>query len=162
MNGLDNAQKYLDIAGVIFLAIDANQKVRMINSKGCEVLGYTKDEVLGRNWFSDFLPERIRDEVSRVFNELFAGEIETAEYFENPVLTKSGEERIIAWHNTVLTDDTGITGTLSSGEDITERRLAEEKLKESEERCRSFIRNFHGIAFLTDIKFQTCIFPRAC
>lgn len=58
-----------------------------------------------------------------------AGEIEPIEYYENPVSTKNGEERIIALHNTILTDDEGkISGTLSSGEDITERKRAEEVL----------------------------------
>ncbi len=58
------------------------------------------------------------------------GKLESAEYFENPVLIRSGEERIIAWHNTLLIDESGHRiGTLSSGEDITERRMAEEALQ---------------------------------
>jgi diguanylate cyclase (GGDEF)-like protein/PAS domain S-box-containing protein len=63
-----------------------------------------------------------------------AGVIEPYEYSENPVLTKSGEERIIAWHNTVITDDTGtIIEILSSGEDITEHKKAEQELMEAKE-----------------------------
>jgi light-regulated signal transduction histidine kinase (bacteriophytochrome) len=51
------------------------------------------------------------------------------EYFENAVLTKSGAVRVIAWHNTVLKDEEGnIVGTLSSGEDITERKKTEKEL----------------------------------
>ncbi len=77
-----------------------------------------------------FIPERIRDEVKATFAKLMVGEIEPVEYFENPILSKSGEEKIIAWHNTLLRDDAGnIISTLSSGEDITERRRAEEALK---------------------------------
>ncbi|MBW2428626.1 MAG: PAS domain S-box protein [Deltaproteobacteria bacterium] len=61
-----------------------------------------------------------------------AGEIEPIEYYENPVLTKIGEERIIAWHNTILKDDEGrISGTLSSGEDITEQKRTEVALQEA-------------------------------
>ena len=49
-----------------------------------------------------------------------------------------GDERIISWHNTLLCDDDGkIIGTLSSGEDITELKETEEKLKESQENLRS-------------------------
>ncbi len=51
---------------------------------------------------------------------------------ENPILTKSGEERLIEWRNTVLRDDAGdVCGVLSSGSDITERRLVETALQKS-------------------------------
>ena len=126
----DRAQQYLDIAGVMFVVLDAQGRVRLINRKGGEVLGYPSEEIEGRNWFDNFLPARIREEVHSGFLQLMAGEIEPMEYFENPVLTKEGEERIIAWHNTILRGDAGETvGTLSSGEDVTERRLAEETLR---------------------------------
>ncbi len=134
----DKAQKYLDIAGVMIVVIDANQKVTLANKKCCEILGYRENEIIGRNWFNTFLPERIRSEVKATFAKLMAGEIALVEFFENPILTRSGEERVIFWHNTVLRDEAGnIIGTLSSGEDITERKRAEEALLESEMRYRT-------------------------
>jgi len=128
----DRAQKLLDIAGVMFVAIDANGEVTLVNQKGRAVLGYGQKEIIGKNWFDNFLPERIKDQTKTVFNSLMAGEIEPIEYVENAVLTKIGEERIIAWHNTILTDNQGnAVGTLSSGEDITERKRAEVALQEA-------------------------------
>ena len=125
LNKENITQQFLDIVRVIIVAIDASRKVTLINRKGCEVLGYNTDEITGKNWFDNFLPENIRDEVKTVFARIMAGEIEPVEYFENPVLTKSGEERIIEWHNTLLKDEAGnIIVTLSSGEDITERKKA--------------------------------------
>ena len=87
-------RKYLDVAGAIFILIDSHQKVSLINKRGCEVLGYRQDEIIGRNWFETFIPERNRDQVRGVFEKLLSGEVEPAEYFENPLLTKSGEERV--------------------------------------------------------------------
>lgn len=134
------ARKYLDVAGVVIVAVDANQKVTLINDKGCDILGYEKDEVLGKNWHENFIPERVRDDVERVFKKLMAGEIESVKYTESPVLTSGGDEKILAWHNTPLRDEGGeIIGYLSSGEDITELEGAEVALWESEEQFRSVV-----------------------
>jgi PAS domain S-box-containing protein len=126
----DKAQKYLDIAGVILVAIDAEQKVTLINKKGSDILGYSEQEIIGKNWFDSFVSKQHRDRVKTAFVKLMAGEVEPVEYFENSVLTKSGAEKIIAWHNIVLKDESGnIVGTLSSGDDMTERRKAQEEMK---------------------------------
>ncbi|MFQ5802548.1 MAG: PAS domain S-box protein [Candidatus Methylomirabilales bacterium] len=125
----DRVQKYLDVAGIMIVVIDADQRVTLINKKGCEILEWKQEEILGKNWFETCISERMRDRVRGVFTKLMAGEIEPFEYVENPVMTSSGEERIIAWHNTVLKDDAGsIIATLSSGEDITERKRGERRI----------------------------------
>ncbi|MHA2295747.1 MAG: PAS domain S-box protein [Candidatus Hodarchaeales archaeon] len=114
-------QKYLDIAGTIIIALDKDQTVKLINKKGCEILEYEEEEIVGKNWFDNFLPERIKEEVKTVFQKILSGEISEVHYFENPIVTKKGEERIIAWYNSMLMDGKGnITGALSSGADITD------------------------------------------
>jgi PAS domain S-box-containing protein len=126
---LSRAQTYLDLAGVMFVALDVDGKVTLINRKGCEVMGFRENEIVGKNWFDNFIPDRMSAEIKVIFGRLMAGEIDPAESYENPVLTKSGSERLIAWHNTILRDDDGkIIGTLSSGEDITARKRAEDEL----------------------------------
>jgi PAS domain S-box-containing protein len=125
----DRAQRYLDIAGVVLVALDARGTVTLINQKGGEVLGYEPEEIVGRNWFDGFLPGSIKDQVRAVFDKLMAGEIEADQYYENAVVTRSGEERIIAWHNTILRDEDNTIGTLSSGEDITGRVQTDVELR---------------------------------
>lgn len=129
----DLAQKYLDVAKVIFVVLAAEQTVVLINDKGCEILGYEEREIFGKNWFDNFIPPGIREELRANFKRIIAGEIGLFEYHENPVLRKGGEERIIAWHNTVLENEKGkIIGTLSSGEDITEKKQLEAQLLQSQ------------------------------
>jgi PAS domain S-box-containing protein len=140
------AQKYLDIAGVVIVAINEHGQMTLINKKGCQVLGYSEEELIGKNWFDDFVPVRVRDEVEQVFRKLMSGEKVNVEHYRNPVITRNGEERIIEWYNTLLTNDSGsIIGTLSSGEDVTERVRAEEALKKANEELSRFNRELEKI-----------------
>jgi PAS domain S-box-containing protein len=135
----DRAQNYLDIAGAIIVALNTQGDVILINKKGCEVFGYNENEMIGKNWFSHFLPEQIRDTIKSGFDKMLEGTIQPMEYIENPVLNRDGEERFIAWHNTILKEENKIIGTLSSGEDITERKRLEKALLEIEDRERQHI-----------------------
>jgi PAS domain S-box-containing protein len=133
----DNAQRYLDVAGVILLIIGSDQRVTLVNRKGSELLGYAEHAIIGRNWFDTFVPPGDRESQRESFLKLIAGQESCPEYIQHPVLTSAAEERLIAWHTTVLTDEAGnITATLSSGEDITERKQAREQLQQREEQLR--------------------------
>jgi PAS domain S-box-containing protein len=81
----NKAQKLLDVAGVMFVEIDGKGEVTLVNQKGSMVLGYDRKDIIGRNWFDNFLPLSVKDPTKAVFNRLMAGEIEPIEYFENPV-----------------------------------------------------------------------------
>jgi len=124
----DREQMFLDIAEVMFLALDTDGKVTLINKKGCEILGFSEAEILDRSWFDHFLPEEQKEEARNVFKQLMIGKVKPFEYVENPILTKEGEKRYIDWHNTLLKNKTGeIIGTFSSGKDITQRKKAQEE-----------------------------------
>ena len=144
----EKTQKYLDIAGVMLLGLDTNGIVQLINKKGCEVLGYSENEVLNKNWFNNFISPNDRDEVIGIIKKLSKGDINSVEFIEKEIVTKSGEKKLIAWHNSLLKDEKGqIIGTLSSGEDITEKKKAELRLIENEERFRKLIEHLPiGIA----------------
>ena len=123
----DRAQRYLDVADVILRALDVQGRVTLINRKGCATLGWEEGELLGRDWFETCIPLGIREQVRICFRNLLDGDLTP---IENPVLTRSGEERMFRWRNSLLRDDDGaVIGTLSSGEDVTERKQAESALR---------------------------------
>ncbi len=130
----DKAQRYLDTVEAIIVALDEDGNITLINRKGCEILGYKEHELLGRNWFVTCLSHPESKEaynVYSVFNEIMVGNLEASDYYENSVFTRDGKEVFIAWHNNDLRDENGkITGVLSAGEDITERKQVEEKTLE--------------------------------
>jgi len=147
----ERAQNYLDIAGVIIVALDRQGLVTLINKKGSEILGYQQKEIIGKNWFENFIPLRMRESTYSVFCQLIEGKIELSEYFENPIITKNGEERIVYWHNALVRDEKGVVvGTLSSGEDITERKRLEEARLQNLEFYRSLVRTSPDAIFLFD------------
>jgi PAS domain S-box-containing protein len=138
----NRAQKYLDIAGSILIALDRNGKVTLINRKGCKMLGYPEEEIIGKEWFDEFLPIDFRKGIMGTFKDLMKGEIELAKYYENSILDRNGNEHLIAWYNTLIIDEKGqINGILSSGEDITDRKRTEKELIESEEKFRGLFDN---------------------
>lgn len=123
------AQRYLDIADVVMVAIDADQNIRMINKKGCEILEYEPESLTGKNWFDLFIPENSRENTRALFLRVVSSETSPPKRFENIILTGSGKERIISWNTSVLKSEEGKnTGILSSGLDVTEQKKAEKEL----------------------------------
>jgi PAS domain S-box-containing protein len=127
----DRAQGYLDTVEAMIIVLDRNGEIIQINRKGCQLLGWQESEMLGQSWFVKCLPpEEGLTRIHPFFQQLMAGEIEGARYVENEILTQSGQRLHMAWHNAVLRDEQGkITGTLSAGEDITERKQRDSELE---------------------------------
>ena len=152
------AQMYFDIAGAMLLVLNPDQEVVRINAKGCQILGYKSEEVVGKRWCHHFVAVPDRDWLNVAFANLAAGETERVERLENRVLTKAGEVRLISWHNTVIRDEAGkIVATLSSGEDITERKRAEEELSLERNLLRTLIDTMPDSVFVKDTEGRVVI-----
>lgn len=136
----DKARQYLDIAGTIILILDLDGNVSLINRKGCEILGYSSEELIGKNWFDTCILPEDREEVRGVFHTLLSDREgpSVAEEHENYIVRKDGETRLISWTNSYITDNCKVV-SISSGEDVTEQRKTEQALRESEEKYRTAI-----------------------
>jgi PAS domain S-box-containing protein len=138
----DRAQQYLDIAGVILLAINDQGRVAMINRTGCAILGRPECDIVGRDWFETFLIPQERESVRKLHEQLLAGQADLTVSQENPIVRPDGTQRLIRWRNSLVRDPDGrIVGTLSSGQDVTEERRAQKALAEREELLRYIIRH---------------------
>jgi diguanylate cyclase (GGDEF)-like protein/PAS domain S-box-containing protein len=125
----DRAQRYLDVAGTMIVVLDRDGRILLINRKGGSVLDRSEDELLGEDWFELAVPEQERGPLRSGFDQLMRGEAPLVERLESAVTTQGGELRTIAWHHTVLHDaDGSVAGTLSSGEDVTDRHRAEQQI----------------------------------
>ncbi|MHA1907336.1 MAG: PAS domain S-box protein [Candidatus Thorarchaeota archaeon] len=148
----DRAEMYLQMAGVIFLALDKEGHVSLFNRKGTEVLGYSQEEILGSSWFN-LVAGKDRAQVEESFTRIIQGEIEQIEYVEREHIAKSGQMKLIAWHVSVLRDSDGnINGVISSGEDITEKRAAQMELKTSQEMLQLVMNNIPQHVFWKDLE----------
>ena len=127
---LEKMHEYLDVVSVVLIVLDIKGNIVFINKRGSEILESTKEELLGTNWFDNFIPAELRLEVRRVFEKLIQGKMPGVKHFENYIKTKSGDKKLIAWDNSVLKGKDGkIVGTIASGEDITEKRKIHRELE---------------------------------
>jgi two-component system, cell cycle sensor histidine kinase and response regulator CckA len=137
----DRAQQYLDTAQVILLVLDTEGRVTTVNRYACTILGWKADELIGRDWISTCVPKRLQKGVRDSFREIVRMN-DRMTTLENPIVTRTGEERLIEWRNTIVHDDDGhAIATISSGTDITARVQAVTALHETEERMRFALEN---------------------
>ena len=126
---------YLNLVEVIIVALDREGNITLLNKKGYDILEHEEGELIGKNWFENCLPPDDRERVFEYFKKLMTGEIDIIPFYENPIYTKNGNEKLIAWSAILIKDNDGnLTGLLSSGQDITERKKVELELIESENR----------------------------
>jgi PAS domain S-box-containing protein/diguanylate cyclase (GGDEF)-like protein len=125
----ESERRFSEILGkvhMLSLMLDREARVTYCNDFLLQLTGWRREEVLGRNWFEVFIPPENAPPLSQVFASLLA-DLPATEHREDEILTRSGERRLIRWNNILLRSRSGeVTGTASIGEDITERKRAEE------------------------------------
>ena len=114
---------HVDLIGVL---LNERGEVTFANAALLRLVGLTQEEIVGRDWFEDFVPPTRHE-----FRELFLDAMRDGSlraHYENEILAPDGEPRLIAWSNTLLFDLAGRpVGTASLGEDVTERRREEQE-----------------------------------
>lgn len=119
----------LNTVGALVVVLDRQGQIVRFN-RTCEVVtGYSCREVQGTEIWNFLLPEE-KQTVQSVFTRLLAGQLQNQ--YENIWVSKTGEQRLISWSNTALTDEQGaVDYIIATGIDVTERRQAQEQLERS-------------------------------
>ena len=114
----DRTRSYLDVAGVLLVAVNREGNVEMLNKYVTKILGYTEAELMGKNWFTTVIPEKARQKRMDGFQKLIAGNFHEDDYvYEGVVRCKDGTEKTLRWRNNPLHEECGsIAGIVSSGE----------------------------------------------
>ncbi|MBT3385832.1 MAG: PAS domain S-box protein [Prolixibacteraceae bacterium] len=156
----NKARQYFETAGVVMIVLNSKGNILQINQRGCEVLGYSKNEIIGKNWIDNFIPEIQRIEIKEFFEKSITGKVKSIESYENFIVNKKGELRLIAWNNKLLKNDKQkIIGALSSGEDITDKKKAEEVIKNAN-RVYAVLSNINQT--IVRIKNKQSLFDEVC
>jgi len=125
----DFVESLVQTANVIIVGLDSKNRVNILNKTAENITGYTLNELKGKNWFDVMIPQKIYPQLWQQFNT-FTREGNMPRTFENPILTKTGEERIVSWQNGLLHEGEQLTGIISYGIDITERIQADKALEQ--------------------------------
>jgi PAS domain S-box-containing protein len=145
------SQKIIDNAPNIILGLLENSKIVVFNRFAERLTGYRTQEVVGKEWISTFIPKEKQGSLYRVWNEILDNQ-QMDHPFECEIVTKSGELRLIKWHNTVLTENDEFRMILSLGEDITKQKETYAALHQANKQLRMNYRKTRSI--LEDLKVE--------
>lgn len=121
-------REMLDTIELLAVLLDVVGTVTYCNPFLLRATGYSKPEVVGKNFYDLFLPAEHREQARRSFVES-VGQGILAAHGEVELIARNGERRIILWNSTILrSPENIILGAASIGSDVTEQRAAEKAL----------------------------------
>mgnify|MGYP000539575970 CR=1 FL=1 len=105
-----------------------------INKAYAKFYGYKKKELIGKKWIT-LVPKNLREKVLAFYNSLINNPKKVA--YEHKVIRADGSERWIHWYDIpIFNKNKRLIEFQSFGRDITDRKIAVELLRLSEEKCR--------------------------
>lgn len=139
----------IDNAESVITAIDRNGVMVELNRYGCEFVGYTQEEIAAEPYFWErFLPPAIRPEIRKIIEGAKKGEIEHR--YENPWISRYGEERVFEWSSSLIKDENGeMEYVIAIGVDVTGKKALEKELEIHNEELETILETTKdGIAIL--------------
>jgi len=144
-------ENLLNCANAPIVVWDREFKITCFNHAFEHLTGYAANEVIGQK-LAMLFSKASKDESLTQINCTLKGE--HWDSVEIPILCKDRDTRIALWNsaNVYAEDGKTLLATIAQGMDITERKKAEEALKESEGKWRSLVKNAPSIIMTLDRK----------
>ncbi|MCD6228757.1 MAG: PAS domain S-box protein, partial [Candidatus Omnitrophica bacterium] len=117
-------ESIIENAHSIILVVDKEGNILTVNRFLENITGYSREEILGKNWCDIFIPSSFQEQVRKAFKQALAGRIFRS--FQVPIFTKDKRELEISWDSSVLKDtQDSVSGLILFGYDITEKKKIE-------------------------------------
>jgi PAS domain S-box-containing protein len=131
-------QTFIDTANAPIFGIDAYGLVNEWNNMAAQITGFTRHEVMGQSLVDVYITEEYRASVKEVLDDALQGD--EAANFEFPLFTKDQKRVEVLLNATTRRDVSGyVVGVIGVGQDITERKSAEEEKTRVAQELQTFI-----------------------
>lgn len=122
----EKARRYLNISNNIFLSVDGKGNVKEVNDRTCQLVGESREKLLGSNWLDNYVAEDMRAVTTNALETIIADKVPGIQEFENEIVSKTGKRHCIHWYYSFVLDTDGkVNGVEAFGADVSKYRKAE-------------------------------------
>ena len=147
-----SAQRYLDLAGTLFVVVSPSGEILLANRSACAPLGCTEAEIVGRDWFTCFVSPDQRAPAQAELARMVAGDADLQpSVVESEIRAADGRIHQVNWHCIPIMGDQGdVAAALYSGQDVTTQRQTEAALRDSEQLLRDLVGSLGDVVYTID------------
>ncbi len=154
INNEERLNQITESSGVWVWEVDTKGLYTYVSPMLVNILGYSPEEFIGKKHFYDFFPPDVSEDLKKGAFEIFARK-EHFRNFENPNLHRNGRIVILETSGVPILDIHGnLLGYRGADKDITERKQAENAIRESEEKYRSLVETAQELVWKCDDQFR--------